>query len=345
MNSMVCPFPINDYPTVTLAHGGGGRLMNQLIQKMMISTFDNQWLNQEHDGAVLQLPSSHLAFSTDSYVVDPLFFPGGNIGSMAVHGTVNDLCMCGAKPLFISVGLILEEGLAMETLWKIIQAMQEAARQSNIHIVTGDTKVVDNGKGDGIFINTSGIGVMEHKQTLSPSQVKTGDAILLSGDIGCHGIAIIALREGLSFESDILSDSAPLVEVTQALMQKSIPIHCMRDLTRGGLASALNEIASKAQVTIHIQESQIPVREDIKGACEILGFDPLYVANEGRFICFVPQEYAPRALQIMQRYTKGLPPQQIGVVQEGEALVTIRSSIGTDRIVSMLSGEQLPRIC
>ncbi|NET39018.1 MAG: hydrogenase expression/formation protein HypE [Cyanothece sp. SIO1E1] len=295
-----CPIPIEQYPTVLLAHGGGGKLMHQLIEQMFLPIFGSA--NQlQQDAADLYLPGRRIAFTTDSYVVHPLFFPGGDIGTLAINGTVNDLAMVGAQPLHLSVGLILEEGLTMATLWQVIQSMQRAANRANVHISTGDTKVVERGKGDGIFINTAGIGVIEQQQQqIGPQQVQPGDVILLNGDIGRHGIAIMAVREGLEFETVIESDSAPLSDVVLKLLAAGIKIHCLRDLTRGGLATALNEIAEAAGVMIEIDESCIAVREDVQGACEILGFDPLYVANEGRFIAFVAPTDAEAALAILR---------------------------------------------
>jgi hydrogenase expression/formation protein HypE len=342
--TLSCPIPISQYPQILLAHGGGGKLMHQLIEKIFGAAFANEYLNERHDGAALTLNGAKLAFTTDSYVVRPLFFPGGDIGKLAVYGTVNDLAMCGARPLFLSAGFILEEGLPMETLWKIVQSMRAAAQQAHVQIVTGDTKVVDKGKGDGIFINTAGIGIIEHDLAISPKSVRPGDLILLNGDVGRHGIAIMAVREGLSFESAIESDCAPLAEVVLKLIEAGIELHCLRDLTRGGLASALNEIAQTAQVHITIDESAVPVREDVQGACEILGLDPLYVANEGRFIAFVAPQDAERALEILRTFSSEAT--LIGqVLAEPRGLVTLTSRIGAQRILDMLSGEQLPRIC
>ncbi|MDP3063608.1 MAG: hydrogenase expression/formation protein HypE [Chloroflexota bacterium] len=344
--ALSCPIPISDYPTVLLAHGGGGRLMRQLIQKMFAPAFANPMLQAQHDGAVLDVGGAKLAFTTDSYVVHPLFFPGGDIGALAVNGTVNDLAMCGARPLYLSAGFILEEGLPMETLWRIVQSMRRAAEAARVQVVTGDTKVVDRGKGDGVFINTSGVGVIEHGLTIAPRSVQTGDAVLLSGDIGRHGIAIMAVREGLAFESAIESDCAPLWSPVSALLDAGVHVHCLRDLTRGGLASALNEIAETAGVHVQIDERAIPVRDDVRGACEILGFDPLYVANEGRFIAFVPQAEAEHALELLRGHPLSAGASLIGRATDGTAgYVTMRSVIGASRIVDMLSGEQLPRIC
>jgi hydrogenase expression/formation protein HypE len=341
-----CPLPIDQYPTVLLAHGGGGTLMHQLIGKVFRPEFKNPLLDVGHDGAVLPAAGQRLAFTTDSFVVRPLFFPGGDIGSLAVHGTVNDLAMCGARPLYLSAGFILEEGLPMETLWRIVQSMGRAAEAAGVQLVTGDTKVVERGKGDGVFINTSGVGIIEHDLTIAPQSVRPGDLILLNGDIGRHGIAVMAVREGLAFGTTIESDSAALSGLVLDLLRAGVEIHCLRDLTRGGLSSALVEIAETARVQIAIDERSIPVREEVQGACEILGLDPLYVANEGRFVAFVPSAAAEPALSILKAHPLGAGASVIGIVRGGQAgLVTMTTSIGGARMVDMLSGEQLPRIC
>jgi hydrogenase expression/formation protein HypE len=341
-----CPIPIQQYPHVLSAHGGGGKLMHDLIQKMFVATFKNPGLEMGHDGAVLPVPKGRLAFTTDSYVISPLFFPGGDIGSLAVHGTVNDLAMCGARPHSLSAGFILEEGFPMEDLWRIVRSMSEAARETSVDIVTGDTKVVEKGKGDGVFINTAGVGVIEHDLEIAPSSVRAGDVILLSGDIGRHGIAVMAVREGLEFEGQLESDSAPVADLVMKLLDAGVDVHCMRDLTRGGLSSALIEIAETAEKHIHVEEKDIPVTAEVRGACEMLGFDPLYVANEGRFVAFVSSDDAEGALDIMKSHPLGRDACVIGQVSpEGRPLVTMTSKIGTRRIVDMLSGEQLPRIC
>jgi hydrogenase expression/formation protein HypE len=341
-----CPIPIGQYPQVTLAHGGGGRLTHQLIERMFSPAFSNSLLDAGHDGATFSVNGARLAFTTDSYVVRPIFFPGGDIGSLAVNGTVNDLAMCGARPLYLSVGFILEEGLPMETLWGVVQSMRRAADEARVQLVTGDTKVVDKGKGDGIFINTAGVGVVEHDLSISPASVRPGDAILLSGDLGRHGIAIMAEREGLAFESAIESDCAPLDDLVMKLIDAKIEIHCLRDLTRGGLATALVEIAETAKVQIRIDEHSIPVREDVRGACEILGLDPLYLANEGRFVAFVAAPAVERALGILNSHPLGAGSCLIGkVTNDGSSSVVMKSRIGAQRIVDMFSGEQLPRIC
>ncbi len=329
-----------------LAHGGGGQLMHQLIEKMFMPAFGNPRLDARHDGAVLDIPAARLAFTTDSYVVRPLFFPGGDIGALAVNGTVNDLAMCGARARFLSAGFILEEGLPMETLWRVVQSMQRTAADAGVELVTGDTKVVDRGKGDGIFINTAGIGQVAVAQPVGPAAVREGDAVIVSGDLGRHGMAIMAVREHLSFESAIESDCTPLVDPVMSLVNGGIAIHCLRDLTRGGLASALVEIAEASRLSMAIEEARIPVREDVRGACEILGFDPLYVANEGRFVAFVAQADAERAVQLLTRDARSAGARVIGAVRAAPAgVVTMTSRIGATRVVDMLTGEQLPRIC
>jgi hydrogenase expression/formation protein HypE len=341
-----CPIPIQQYPHVLMAHGGGGKLMHQLIGKMFLSAFGNPLLETQHDSTVVELTGRKLAFTTDSYVVRPIFFPGGDIGSMAVHGTVNDLAMSGARPLYLSSAFIIEEGLPMETLWRVVCSMRDAAQRCGVQIVTGDTKVVDKGKGDGLFINTSGIGAVEHEQKIAPQNVRPGDAVLVNGDLGRHGMAIMAVREGLEFESRIESDSAPVHDVVLALLEAGIEIHCLRDLTRGGLASALNEIAEASGVRIEVVEKSVPVREDVHAACEMLGLDPLHVACEGRLAAFIAANDAERALSILRNHGMGAGAAVIGKVTENPGpLVTLKSTIGVSRILDMPSGEQLPRIC
>jgi len=344
--SMACPAPASDYRQILLAHGGGGTLMHRLLNQVFYPAFANDMLGQGGDGAILQVGGSRLAFSTDSYVVQPLFFPGGDIGTLAVNGTVNDLAMCGARPLYLSAGFIIEEGLSVETLRRVVDSMRHAAMTAKVQLVTGDTKVVEKGKGDGLFINTAGIGIIEHDLSVQPRSVKLGDVVIISGDVGRHGMAIMATREGLAFESDIESDCAPLAEPVLDLLDAGIEIHCLRDLTRGGLASGMVEIATTAGVHIHLEERAIPVREDVRGACEILGFDPIYVANEGRFALFLPEQDAGRALDILRTHANTEGAVRIGSVTDGRpGLVTMTTAIGSRRIVDMLSGEQLPRIC
>lgn len=342
----VCPIPIGRYPEVQLAHGGGGRLTNQLIEDLFIPAFGNPALGARHDGARLELGGARLAFSTDSYVVKPLFFPGSDIGALAVNGTVNDLAMCGARPKHLSCGFIIEEGLPMETLWRVVQSMRASADAAGVTVVTGDTKVVDRGKGDGLYVNTAGVGLIEHARVIAPMSVRDGDVVLLSGDIGRHGMAVMAAREGLEFESAIESDCAPLAEPALALLDAGLDVHCMRDLTRGGLASAMVEIAVASGLHLHLEEPAIPVRDDVRGACELLGFDPCYVANEGRFVVILPAGDADRALAVLRGFEVSGGAVRIGAVGDTQAgLVTIRSSIGATRVMDMLSGEQLPRIC
>jgi hydrogenase expression/formation protein HypE len=341
-----CPLPINDSELVQLAHGGGGRRMHELLEGLLLPSFNNQLLLERHDGATLNIAGARLAFTTDSYVVKPLFFPGGDIGTLAVNGTVNDLAMCGARPLYLSSAFILEEGFPMESLRRVVESIRVTAAEAKVQVVTGDTKVVDKGKGDGMFVNTAGIGLVEYNLTIAPSMVRPGDVILLSGDVGRHGIAIMAMREGLTFETTIESDCAPLWGPVEALLAAGIEIHCLRDLTRGGLSSGLIEIAETAQVRIGIEEMLIPVREDVSGACEILGLDPLYLANEGRFIAIMPEHDTARALDILSQHSVSSGAVRIGQVKERPAgMVTMKSRLGTERVVDMLSGEQLPRIC
>jgi hydrogenase expression/formation protein HypE len=341
-----CPVPLLDHDCVLMAHGGGGRLMNQLIERLFIRAFDNPLLDSRHDGAVVEIDRVRLAFTTDSYVVKPLFFPGGDIGSLAVNGTVNDLAMCGARPRYLSVGFILEEGLPMETLGKVVDSMRRTADAAQVALVTGDTKVVERGKGDGLYINTAGIGVIETGLKIGPSQVVPGDVILLSGDLGRHGIAIMAAREGLAFQTDLQSDCASLAELVLALLKAGVTVHCMRDLTRGGLASGLVEIAETSRTGMTIEEHRIAVCPEVRGACEMLGFDPVYVANEGRFVAFVDAADAERALEVLRSHPLGAAAASIGHVHASAAgTVRMKSPLGTTRMIDRLSGEQLPRIC
>jgi hydrogenase expression/formation protein HypE len=352
---LTCPAPTSDHATVQMAHGGGGRLMRKLIETMFISAFGaGQGRGGEgaprptppHDSAVVRVQSDRLAFTTDSFVVSPLFFPGGDIGKLAVCGTVNDLAMAGAKPAYLSAGFILEEGLPLETLRRVVSSMCDAARTAGVRIVTGDTKVVDRGKCDGLFINTSGIGWVPLGVDVSPARVVPGDAILLSGDLGRHGMAIMSVREGLSFEGALESDCASLASLVEAMLAAGADIHCLRDLTRGGLAAALNEIASDVGVGMEIEEVAIPVAEPVAAACEMLGLDPLYVANEGRLVVFVSAAAADRVLEIMREHPAAAGPVRIGVITaEHPATVVMHSRFGGERIVDLLSGEQMPRIC
>ena len=342
-----CPIPISDYPSVMLAHGGGGRLMGDLIRRMFLPAFETPHPEALHDGAVLELGSDErLAFTTDSYVVSPLFFPGGDIGALAVNGTVNDLAMCGARPRFLSAGFIIEEGLPMDQLWQVVQSMQAAAVAAGVSLVTGDTKVVDRGKGDGLFINTAGIGLVPAGVEVSPSRVAAGDALIVSGDLGRHGMAVMARREGLAFDSPIESDCAPLAEPVAALLEAGIDVHCLRDLTRGGLASIAVEVAEARGLQLEIEERAVPVLEEVRGACEILGLDPLYVANEGRFAAFVPEAGADQTIDILRRIPVSAGACRVGrATAEETGLVMVESAIGVRRVMDLFSGEQLPRIC
>lgn len=342
-----CPIPLQDYPSVLLAHGGGGRLTQMLIEKLFLPSFRNPALEALHDGALLEVEDGRLAFSTDSFVISPLFFPGGDIGSLAVHGTVNDLAMCGATPLALSVGLILEEGLPMEDLWRIVSSMREAAETVGAPIVTGDTKVVDRGKGDGAFVNVTGIGRIPGGVELSPERVRPGDRILVNGTIADHGVAILSVREGLEFETALTSDSAPLHELmARALEAGGSGLHVARDPTRGGVASVLHEIAGQAGVGIVLEEALLPYRDAVRGACEILGLDPLYVANEGKCLLFVSPESEEKVLRTIRAHPLGRDAAVIGEVVAGHpGQVHMRSAIGGTRVVDLLVGEPLPRIC
>jgi hydrogenase expression/formation protein HypE len=341
-----CPAPHTAKDTILLGHGSGGSLTDDLIRSIFLPAFHNPVLNRLDDQAIVIVNGSRLAFTTDSFVIKPLFFPGGDIGSLAVHGTVNDLAMGGAKPLFLSAAFILEEGLSMGVLERVVRSMQEVAQVAGVQIVTGDTKVVEKGSGDQLFINTTGIGVVPDELSLSASNAQPGDKVLLSGTIGDHGIAILAHREGLEFESQIPSDSAVLYGLVADMLGVTPQIRCMRDPTRGGVSSALNEIAQQSSVGIELVESQIPVREEVRGACEMLGLDPLYVANEGKLLAIVAPEVAELVVGAMRQHPFGKNSQIIGTVSgKHPGLVTMRTALGTTRIVDMLPGDQLPRIC
>ncbi|MDE3198459.1 MAG: hydrogenase expression/formation protein HypE [Acidobacteriota bacterium] len=344
--SFVCPTPLGTHDRVVLGHGSGGRLSAQLIQDIFLPIFDNPVLDRLDDQAVLQIGNSQVAFTTDSFVVQPLFFPGGDIGSLAVHGTVNDLAMGGATPLYLSAGFIAEEGLPLQTLRCVAASMARAASDAGVLIVTGDTKVVEHGKGDGLFINTTGIGVVPKGVRLSANQAQPGDLVILSGPIGDHGIAIMASRQGLEFETTVQSDSAPLHRLVAAMLDVSRNIRCLRDPTRGGLSSTLNEIAAQSRVSIEIDERRIPVHDEVRAACELLGLDPLYVANEGKLAAIVPPEDAEGVLAAMRANPHGKDAAIIGVVQkERPGAVLLRTTFGSTRIVDLLAGDQLPRIC
>ena len=336
---------------ITLAHGSGGKAMRELIEHLFVEAFNNPLLAALEDQAVVPLDDlrregGRLAFTTDSYVVNPLFFPGGSIGDLAVHGTINDLAMSGARPLFLSCGMILEEGLSIELLGEIVQRMGEAASLAGVSIVTGDTKVVERGAADKLFINTAGIGIISGDVRIAATRARLGDAVLINGPIGDHGIAILMARNELSLECPIESDTQPLHDLVQVMLDTCPDIHCLRDATRGGLATVLNEFAQASAAAIHLHESAIPIQESVRGACEILGLDPLYLANEGKLVAVVPREYAETTLQAMRRHPAGRNSAIIGEVKETPiGAVVMRTVLGGLRVVDMLVGDQLPRIC
>jgi hydrogenase expression/formation protein HypE len=346
LEQLSCPAPLLAQDKVLLGHGSGGRLSAELLQKVFLPALQNPALNSLNDQALVSVDGVRLAFTTDSFVVKPLFFPGGDIGSLAVNGTINDLAMGGAEPFYLSAAFILEEGLPLETLQRIVASLAKAAQEAGVAVVTGDTKVVERGKGDGLFINTSGIGRVLPGINLSADQARPGDTIILNGSIGDHGITILSQREGLEFESPIVSDCAALHTLTAAMLEASPAIRCMRDPTRGGLSSALNEIAAQSRVGMELDESTIPIQEAVRGACELLGLDPLYVANEGKLVAIVDSGQAERIVAAMRAHPLGKQARIIGrVTQANPGLVIMRTSLGTTRIVDMLAGDQLPRIC
>jgi hydrogenase expression/formation protein HypE len=344
--NITCPIPSGSGDKILLAHGGGGSAANKLIADIFLEAFNNNYLNELHDGGVFEIKGTRFAFTTDSFIVKPLFFPGGNIGDLAVNGTVNDIAMCGARPLFISAAFIIEEGFNIEELKRIAGSMQIAAAGCGVEIITGDTKVVEKGKGDGVFINTSGIGIVYDNVSITPSKAQPGDKIILTGTIADHGMAVISAREELGFISDIKSDTAPLNSVVELIFSVTKNIHVLRDPTRGGVAGVLNEISKAAGVTITIDESRIRITEEVKSACELLGFDPLYIANEGKCIIILPENESEKVLQIVRTHPYGVNSEIIGEVtgySEGE--VILKTLIGTSRTLDMLPGDQLPRIC
>lgn len=341
-----CPISSGEYEKILIAHGGGGILSHDLITKLIQPQFSNEYLDVMHDSAVFGINKQRFAFTTDSYVVKPIFFPGGDIGKLSVYGTVNDLVCAGAKPLYISVAFIIEEGFPIEDFKKVIASMREAAEFARVKIITGDTKVVEKGKGDQIFINTSGIGLVYDEVNISPKNLAIGDKIILSGKIAEHGIAIMSSRESLEFETKIVSDAAPLNGLVEEVFKVTKNIHVMRDPTRGGIASALNEIVKSAKKEIVIDELNIPISEEVKGACEILGFDPLYIANEGKLLICLPRSESEKVLGVIKNHPMGRDAQIIGeVTDQNSGRVLMKTIIGTKRIIDMISGEQLPRIC
>lgn len=340
-----CPPPAVSLERISLAHGGGGRASQQLLDTVFRPAFATHRLDLTHDGAVVDAAGARLAFTTDSYVVRPLFFPGGTVGDLAVNGTVNDLAMCGARPLWLSAAFVLEEGLPMGDLRAIVTAMRDAAREAGVTIVTGDTKVVERGKGDGVFITTAGVGVIEYTAA-APERVRPGDGVIVSGDLGAHGVAIMSVRDGIGFNGSVKSDTASLWPAVEALYHAGVDVRCMRDLTRGGLASALNEIAATARVSIAIDEAALETGTAVRAACELLGLDPLYVANEGRFVAFVAPGDIACALEALHSVDVSQGAALVGFVEDArQGLVTLRSRIGGSRVVDVLTGEQLPRIC
>jgi hydrogenase expression/formation protein HypE len=348
-----CPVPQSRYDQILLGHGSGGGLTAELIHRVFVPGFDNDILSALEDQATVRLDGKHngekgqrVAFTTDSFVVRPLFFPGGDIGKLAVHGTVNDLAVGGATPMFLSAAFILEEGLAIADLKRIVASMREACAEAGVMLVTGDTKVVDRGKGDQVFITTSGIGSVPEGRRLSIRNAQGGDKIIVSGTIGDHGIAIMSLREGIEFETVLESDTAPLNDLTRVMLESCPGIRCMRDPTRGGVSSALNELADASHVGVRIQESVFPIKPEVKAACEMLGLDTLYVANEGKLIAVVPPDEAEQCLAVMRKHPLGKNAAIVGeVVEDHAGMVVMKSLVGGERVVTLLAGEQLPRIC
>jgi hydrogenase expression/formation protein HypE len=342
----VCPLPLRDYPNIVMGHGGGGKLSADLVEHIFRPLFDNPALDELGDQAVIDFNGARLSYSTDSFTISPLFFPGGDIGSLAVHGTVNDVAMAGAVPLFMSAGYILEEGLPLDDLGRIAASMAAAARACGVQIITGDTKVVERGHGDGVYINTTGIGLVRPGANISPRSARPGDLVIVSGNIGEHGIAILSVREGLSFETALQSDSQPLHDLVAAMLDVTTDIHALRDPTRGGLAATLNEFARASRVGIEIVEADVPVPPAVSAACELLGLDPFYVANEGKLVAVAPEEAAGPLLEAMQAHPRGRKAAIIGrVVEAHPGVVIARTGIGGSRVVDTLVGDQLPRIC
>ncbi|HEX4758933.1 MAG TPA: hydrogenase expression/formation protein HypE [Terracidiphilus sp.] len=342
-----CPLPLADYPTIVMGHGGGGKLGNELVEHLFLPAFRNPALENLGDAAVLDLPPGPLVMSTDSFVVQPLFFPGGSIGELAVNGTVNDLAVSGAAPSYLSASFILEEGFPLAQLAAIVASMAKAAATAGVQIVTGDTKVVERGHGDGCYINTAGVGVLRPGITVGPHRAQPGDVVLVSGTIGDHGMAIMSVREGLEFESQIRSDCAALNDMIATVLDAAgNSVHTMRDPTRGGLASTLNEIAHSSYVGVAIDESSLPVRPEVQSACELLGLDPVYVANEGKAVFFVAPDAAEKALSVLRGHHLGRDAARIGTVTgEHKRMLVARTAMGANRVIPTQIGEQLPRIC
>ena len=348
-NGWTCPIPLQNYPTIVMGHGAGGKMMNDLIRHLFASEFQNDLLGQLGDSTVLEhlaVSDQRLAFTTDSFVVSPLFFPGGDIGELAINGTVNDLAMSGAKPIYLSAGFILEEGLEMATLGRVVASMARACQAADVQIAAGDTKVVNKGHGDGIYINTTGIGLIPANVNVKPTNAKPGDIIVVSGTMGDHGIAIMSVREGLQFDSAIESDTAPLHGLVHAMLTASPDIHSLRDATRGGLSAVLNELAEASEVGIEFEETKVPVRAEVGAACEMLGLDPFYIANEGKLVAIVSEKAAEQVLSAMKAHEYGKDAVVIGrVVDEHKGMVVAKTAIGGSRVVDLPAGELLPRIC
>lgn len=342
----VCPMPLRSYPNIIMGHGGGGKLSSELVEHLFLPAFRNDKLEDLGDAAVFDLSGSRLAMSTDSFVVQPIFFPGGNIGDLAINGTVNDISMSGAKPLYLSVGFIIEEGMAMSDLGRIVDSMAAAAAKAGVSLITGDTKVVDKGHGDGVYINTSGIGLIPAGLAIGPNRARPGDLVIVSGTIGDHGMAIMSVREGLEFDSPIVSDTAALNGLIAEMLHVCPEIHVLRDPTRGGVASSLNEIAQRSGVGIVLDDQKIPVNQAVHSACELLGMDPIYVANEGKLLAILPPEKADAVVAVMRAHELGRETAVIGqVVAQHPGMLVARTGLGGTRVVSMQIGEQLPRIC
>ena len=347
LSNWSCPLPLRDYPTIVMGHGGGGKLGNELVEYLFVPAFRNPELENLGDAAVLELPPGRIAMSTDSFVVQPLFFPGGSIGELAMNGTVNDLAVSGAEPKFLSASFILEEGFEIARLGGIVDAMAQAARKAGVRIVTGDTKVVEHGHGDGCYITTAGVGLMRAGIEVGPNRVQVGDAVIVSGTMGDHGMAIMSVREGLEFESEIRSDCAALNGIiAEVLDAVGSAVHAMRDPTRGGLSSTLNEIASASDVGITMEEALVPVRPQVQSACELLGLDPVYVANEGKAVFFVAAEAADRVVEVLRAHELGRDAARIGTAMaEHRKMLIARTAMGASRVIAPMVGEQLPRIC
>jgi len=341
-----CPVPVQEFDSITIGHGGGGKLTQNLLQKGVFSILDNEWLREQGDAATIEL-NGKIAFSTDTFVVSPVIFPGGTIGDLAVNGTVNDLAVSGAKPFYLSLSFILEEGMEMSLFFMILQSIQAACLQANVKVITGDTKVVEKGKGDKIFINTTGIGEMHPKAKLGMKLIRNGDAVILSGPLARHGITIMSKRSGLEFETNLYSDTRPLHRICQELIDRfGSAIHLMRDPTRGGVATVVNEIAGQSHLGVELFEKNLPIQEEVAGACEMLGLDPLYVANEGLFLAIVEGDKAVECLELIQQWEHGSEAAIIGkIVDEHKGKVVMQSRIGGRRVIPNASGELLPRIC